>query len=84
MKAGWGEFLRVQLKHTAPADSPVHSAWLYAMLGERNRALGELERARDANDFFLTFIKVDPVFDDVRSDARFQNLLRRMNLSEKL
>ena len=81
LKAGWGEFLRAQLKLTAPVDSPVRSAWFYAMLSERDRALGELERARDANDFFLTFIKVDPGYDDLRSDARFQNLLRRMNLA---
>ena len=81
LKAGWEEFLRAQLKLKTPTDSPVQTAWLYTMLGERDRALGELERARDANDFFLTFIKVDPAFDGLRSDARFQNLLRRMNLA---
>jgi len=81
MKAGWGEFLRAELKLTAPADSPVPNARLYTMLGEKDRALGELERARDANDFFLTFIKVEPAFEDLRSDARFQNLLRRMSLA---
>ena len=81
MKAGWAEFLRARLKLMAPAGSPVQAAWAYAMLGEKDRALDELERARDANDFFLTFVKVDPTFDDLRSDARFQNLLRRMNLA---
>ena len=80
MKAGWAEFLRAELKLMVPGDSPVPNARLYTMLGEKDRALGELERARDANDFFLTFIKVDPAYDDLRSDARFQNLLRRMNL----
>lgn len=80
MKAGWSGFLRAQLKLMPPAGSPVTSALVYTMLGERGRALDELERAYDAKDFFLTFIKVDPSFDDLRSDARFQNLLRRMNL----
>jgi DNA-binding winged helix-turn-helix (wHTH) protein/Tfp pilus assembly protein PilF len=80
MKAGWAEFLRTQLKQVVPGESPVITAGLYTMLGEKDRALAELERARDANDFFLTFIKVDPAYDDLRSDARFQNLLRRMNL----
>jgi len=80
MKAGWAEFLRAELKLMVPGESPVITAGLYTMLGEKDRALGELERGRDANDFFLTFIKVDPAYDDLRSDARFQNLLRRMNL----
>jgi len=80
LNAGWAEFLRAELKRKAPIDSHVQPAWFYTMIGERGRALDELERARDANDFFLTFVKVDPAFDDLRSDARFQNLLRRMNL----
>ena len=81
MRGGWAEFLREQLKGEPPADSRVPAAGLYTMLGDKSRALDELERARDANDFFLTFVKVDPGFDDLRSDARFQNLLRRMNLA---
>jgi len=80
MKAGWNGFLRARLKLTTPADWPVTSAWVYTMPGERGRALDELERAYDAKDFFLTFSNVDPAFDDLRSGARFQNLLRRMNL----
>lgn len=81
LKAGWGEFLRARIKQTAPTDSPVITAGLYAMLGKKNRALDELERAYDGRDFFLAYIKVDPAFDDLRSDARFQNLLRQMNLA---
>jgi hypothetical protein len=80
LKEGWSGFLRARLKVMAPTDSPVQTAWCYAMLGKRDRALGELERAYDARDFFLTFIKVDPGFEDLRSDARFRNLLRKMSL----
>lgn len=80
MKTGWIGFLQARLKLTAPTDSPIISASYYTMVGERGRALDELERGYDAKDFFLTFIKVDPAFDDLRPDARFPNLLRRMNL----
>jgi DNA-binding winged helix-turn-helix (wHTH) protein/Tfp pilus assembly protein PilF len=80
VKTGWSGFLHARLRLTPPEHSPVVSAYLYTMLGEKGRALDELEHAYDAKDFFLTFIKVDPAFDDLRPEPRFQNLLRRMNL----
>ena len=80
-KAGWKGFLQSEVTLRRSQDSHVGGARLYAMLGEKERAIGELENSFDAKDFFLTFIKVEPVFDSLRSDARFQTLLRRMNLN---
>ena len=41
-----------------------------------------LERAYDERDGTLAFIKNDPAYDGLRSDRRFQDLLRRMNFPE--
>jgi hypothetical protein len=38
-----------------------------------------LERAFQARDVYLVHLKVSPLYDLVRGDLRFQDLLRRMN-----
>ncbi len=58
---------------------PFNFARLYARLGERNQATAWLERAYQERDFMMTGIQIWPTFDPLRSDPRFQDLLRRMN-----
>jgi TolB-like protein/DNA-binding winged helix-turn-helix (wHTH) protein/Tfp pilus assembly protein PilF len=61
--------------------SGVDLAIVYAGLGDKDKAFEYLERSYDDRSLGnLTGIKVDPVFDPLRSDPRFQDLLRRMNL----
>jgi hypothetical protein len=55
-------------------------AALYTMLGDNEAAFEWLERAYRERSGSLTFVKVSPIFDPLRSDARFQSLLRRLNL----
>jgi len=43
-------------------------------------ALDWLEKAYDEHDQTLVWIKVHPRLDSVRGDARYENLLRKMNL----
>ena len=51
-------------------------------LGKKDEALAWLETAyQEHNDDGLLTLKIDPVFDPLRADPRFQNLLRRMKLS---
>ncbi|MDB4306017.1 protein kinase [bacterium] len=60
---------------------PVDIAGFYAMAGEHDEALDWLERGFEVHDPSLPYIDM-PVFDPLRSDPRFQDLLRRMNLPE--
>ncbi len=60
--------------------SAVQRAWIHAALGERDRAFDLLETAYEERAINLLWIKVQPWFDPLRSDARFDDLLRRMNL----
>jgi TolB-like protein/Tfp pilus assembly protein PilF/predicted Ser/Thr protein kinase len=54
----------------------------YAFLGEKDQALDWLEKGYEQHDDRMYIIKADPVFDSLRSDPRFQILLRRMNFPE--
>ena len=54
-------------------------ALIHAGLGEKDQALASLERACQERSWYMIFLKVDPRLDSLRSDPRFQDLLRRMN-----
>jgi len=56
-----------------------HIAAAYVALGDRDRAFEWLERAYRERSFFLAHVKVEPAFDSLHSDPRFQDLVRRMN-----
>jgi tetratricopeptide (TPR) repeat protein len=58
--------------------APYFLAIIYAGLGQKDQALDCLEAAYRTHDGWLGFLKVDPALDPLRSDPRFQDLLRRM------
>jgi serine/threonine protein kinase/tetratricopeptide (TPR) repeat protein len=54
-------------------------ASVYAALGEKAEALSQLEQAYTERSIFFAFMPVDPEMDSLRSEPRFQDLVRRMN-----
>lgn len=50
-------------------------ALIYAGLGDKEQALMWLRKALEERSHWLVWIKVDPRFDALRSDARFQQLV---------
>lgn len=61
--------------------SAYYFAIIHLGLGEQELTFQWLERAFEERAGFLAFIKVEPMFDPLRSDARFSNLLERMGLA---
>jgi len=57
-------------------------ASIYATLGDKDKAFGELEKSFEDHDCFLNQIAADPFMDPIREDPRFKDLLRRMNLGQ--
>jgi eukaryotic-like serine/threonine-protein kinase len=55
-----------------------HRAVVFVGLGEKDKAFEWLEKGYEER--FINSIKVDPIYDPLRSDPRFADLLRRMNL----
>ena len=50
----------------------------YARLGQKAQAFEWLEKAYRDHDSRLVSLQVEPAFDDVRGDASFRDLLRRL------
>ena len=57
-------------------------AEIYIGLGDKEQALASLEKAYADRSMLLTFLKVDPEFDSLRSDRRFKDLLRHIGLPQ--
>jgi hypothetical protein len=54
------------------------SAWLYIGLGEKTKALDALERSFEDREVYMTFLKVNPFLDPLRSEPRFIALMKKM------
>ena len=60
--------------------TPYFTAVIEASLGRRNEAIELLEKSYRERVGLLAFLKVDPWFDDLHSEPRFQDLIRRIGL----
>jgi len=57
-------------------------AYLYSILGDKDRAFAWLENSMEMHTAQPPAFKVDPTLDDLRSDPRFADLLRRVGLPQ--
>jgi len=70
-----------RLSSRAYVDSYLVGA-VYAGLGDRDRAFESLERGYEERSGSMAYLKVDPFWDDLRSDKRYADLLRRIGLPQ--
>ena len=76
-RATLAELKSLAAQHYIP---PHNIAVVYLGLGEHDEALAWLEKAYQDHDVRLSFLKVDPKWNPLRSDARFAMLLKRIGL----
>lgn len=57
-------------------------AMVYAELGEKDQALNWLEKGYQERATKMAFLKIDPFFDNLRSDPRFADMVRRVGVSQ--
>lgn len=87
--AGAQGYWKTQLELSGSAPSPPEAyvtpfgkAIVYAQLGLTDLAFKSLDEAYARRDLQLSEINVEPAFDKIRSDPRFQTLLHRIHLVE--
>jgi TolB-like protein/Tfp pilus assembly protein PilF len=57
-------------------------ALVYTGMGKKDEAFKWLEESYHAHDVGLVYLKIDPPLDPLRSDPRFDDLLRRVGLAK--
>jgi len=62
--------------------TPVVMVHVYIGLGDQDRAFAWLEKAYQERSNLMAFLKVEPIADPLRSDPRFDDLLRRLGLPQ--
>ena len=77
---GWQGFLREMTSKPRDGVSPYMTALFLLELGDKEKALTQLERAFEIREYQLRFIKLDPSVDALRGDPRFKELSHRMRL----
>ena len=71
----------MRLKSAIAFVPPYAFASVHARLGEVEPALAALETAFEGRDRAMVFLNVNPRFEVLRGDPRFQELVRRMRLA---
>jgi tetratricopeptide (TPR) repeat protein len=59
---------------------PFEVASVATMKGDHSLALDWLEKSYQHHDYWLLFINVDPEYDEIRSDPRFQAIVHRLEV----
>jgi len=61
---------------------PVQRAFIHIGIGEYDEAIKLLEQAYNENSWFLAFIQIEPWYDPIRDDPRFEEIMGRMKFPE--
>ena len=64
------------------SDAAPSFAAAYTCMNNQDEALAILQKGYEEHSNALTSLKVDPIYDPLRSDPRFQDLLRRVGLGQ--
>lgn len=82
-KQGWQSYWRARTHALLTTSAGPCTAYEVGVddirAGDFDRAFGYFQDALDRHCFYMAFIRVDPLFDSVRNDARYDALLTRMH-----
>jgi eukaryotic-like serine/threonine-protein kinase len=78
----WQKRLDLAKKESKQHPMSLEMAYIHSRLGQNEQAFAWLERAYEEHDMWLSTLKVEPKWDSLRSEPRFQDLVRRVGLPQ--
>jgi serine/threonine protein kinase/Tfp pilus assembly protein PilF len=82
-RGGWTGYLRlVTAENSSLKDRHFIVAKAYAELGEKDKAFAELNKSFENRESPMQWLKVEPLLDPLRSDPRFQELLKKVGFAQ--
>jgi DNA-binding winged helix-turn-helix (wHTH) protein/Tfp pilus assembly protein PilF len=87
-KNGWNGVLKHRIASNKPDERGknfgfTETAIMYCQLGEIDKAFESFNEAFERRELFLTHIQREPRLDPIRSDPRFEELVKRIGLGER-
>ena len=79
---GWLDRVLLDTYRRSPNATPWDLAYMHARMGHVDAAFAHLEDAFRQRDSGLLQLRTDPDLDPIRSDPRFDQLVRRLGMSE--
>jgi TolB-like protein/tetratricopeptide (TPR) repeat protein len=76
-------FARLREEAQSRYIAPYALAVVLTALGDKTHAIDELEHGYDEGGFYIALITVDPLFDDLRGDPRFDALVQKIARGKK-
>ncbi|HEX8246567.1 MAG TPA: hypothetical protein VF599_00155 [Pyrinomonadaceae bacterium] len=64
------------------ASNSLALATFYLQIGEKEKTLDYLEKALDERDMFLPTANADSVFDSIRQEKRFTDVMKKIGLQK--
>lgn len=80
---GKAEALKTEAENLEKAP-PTYYAYWHMFNGDKDKAFESLEKACDEQDSILFDIKVDPLWDPLRSDPRYSAILQKLRLGDSI
>jgi tetratricopeptide (TPR) repeat protein len=71
----------LEKRSASSTEAAYRLALVHSAIGDKDRALALLEQAFERRDDRMVWIKVEPEFENLRSDPRFQSLTAKMRLA---
>ena len=68
------------IEGVSPCDHAFQTGILYAWIGDKQKAIEKLNLAYRLYDFGMISIKVDKIFDPLRNEEGFKELLKKMGM----
>jgi hypothetical protein len=83
-RAAWQEWIKGMLEPQAQGEyvQPYDLVEAYLDLGHDEDAVEWLRKAAEVRDVEIAFINVDPRFDRLRTNPRFQEIVRSLNFPQ--
>lgn len=76
---GWNSYWRKRLELLPNAPQPLYiieEAVVYLLLGENEKALAALENQLQKREITVPFLRIEPLFEQLKSNPKFENLIK--------
>lgn len=82
LRSFWASLIDERLRSKSNISNSLALATFYLQIGENEKAMDHLERSYNNREIFFPTANADSVFDSIRAEKRFRNLMKKVGLQK--